>query len=340
MARCFPTLVLLLLLAAAGPVGADTAWVASTTIQLVDLDSGSLQGQLCVAEDQVVAEIAFDPAGDTAWIASMGGLFMVDAATLGVGAPWSQRPTCSVSHAVAAPRVAALHLRPSGDGLADREQGIPSTVTLQVYDADSGAPLASAEIHGRPLRVAIRPDGERLYVLDSGEARLSVFDGAARPLGEIDLAPDGAEPTMCTDLAISPDGDSLAVIRRGGGGSALLVIHPAEPASESAVRIEDLGPEPQARGLAFAPDSGDIYLSSIGYLARYHADRPGAAWREVGHQFSLIAVPAGGRQVVMATPTFDPARGTGALLVAGPDGNPLRVVELTGLSPYTLAVQP
>ena len=75
-------------------------------------------------------------------------------------------------------------------------------------------------------------------------------------------------------------------------------------------------------------------------LARYHAHRPGAEWREVGHQFSLIAIPAGGRQVVMATPTFDEARGTGALLVADADGNPLRVVELTGLSPYTLAVQP
>ena len=52
----------LLLLVLPGPAGAVTAWVASTTIQLVDVERGSLEGQLTVAEDQVVAEIAFDPA--------------------------------------------------------------------------------------------------------------------------------------------------------------------------------------------------------------------------------------------------------------------------------------
>ena len=42
------------------------------------------------------------------------------------------------SPARVADRVAALHLRPPGDGLADRARGIPSTVTLQVYDATTG----------------------------------------------------------------------------------------------------------------------------------------------------------------------------------------------------------
>ncbi len=340
-ARSAAPLLLAALLAAvsAGPLRAETAWVASTAIQLVDLDSGALAGQLVVAADQVVEQIAFDPAGDTALVASMGGLFPVDPDTLEVGAPWSPRPTCSVARAAAADRAVALHLLPPGEGLANRERGIPSTVTLQVYEASSGTPLAAAEVHGRPLRAAIAPDGDRIYVLDSNEARLSVYDGAARPLGEVDLAPDGAAPALCTDLALAPDGASLAVMRRGPGGAALLVVHPRDPVASSAVRIEPLGAEPQARGVAQAPD-GAIFLSAIGHLARYHADRPGALWRDVGHQFSLVAVTPSGRHVVMATPTFDEARGTGAVLVADPEGNPLRVIELTGLSPYTLAIQP
>jgi hypothetical protein len=42
----------------------------------------------------------------------------------------------------------------------------------------------------------------------------------------------------------------------------------------------------------------------------------------------------------MATPVFDEQRGTGGVLVADPEGRPLRVIELADISPYTLAVQP
>jgi len=299
-----------------------------------------VEGRLTLAGDQVVREIAFDAAGRTAHVATMGGLFVVDGATLDVRARWSERPTASLSLAEPAGRLAALHLRPAGDALADRELGIPSTVTLQVYDLATGEPVAAAEVHGKPLRVALRSDGERIYVLDSNEARVSVYDGQARPLGEIDLAPDGDATFLCTDLALAPDGRTLAVVRRTGSSAALLVVEPRDPVVESRTRIEDLGGAPRARGVAYSVDGAALYLSSIGHLARYDADRPGAEWRDVGHQFSLVAASPDGRHVVMATPTFDEARGTGGLLVADADGNPLRVVELTGLSPYTLAIQP
>ncbi len=333
---------LVLLILSTPPALAENAWVASTAIRVIDLDRGDVIGHLTVAEDQVVTEIAFDPAGDAGYVASMGGLFRIDTATLSVAQHLSDRPTCSVAVARDADRLVALHLRYPGDGLADRQRGIPSTVTLAVYERSTGAVLGATELHGAPLRVRIAPDGQRVYVLDSGDALLTVLDGAPRVLGEIDLAPDVAsgQPTMCTDLALSPDGLRVAVVRNGGEGAALVVVHPAADGSADSLGIEGLGQDVRARGASFSPDGAAIHLTSIGQLGRWTADRAGASWRDVGHEFSLVATAPSGRYLVLATPTFDPSRGSGGVLIADGEGRPLRVVELPDISPYTLAIQP
>ena len=334
--------IVLAVLSAAGPAPAENAWVASTAIRVIDLERGDVVGHLTVAPDQVVTEIDFSPSGDRAYVASMGGLFEVDTASLGVIRDLQPRPTCAVSVARDADRLAALHLQPAGDGLADRERGIPTTVTLAVYRRSTGELLAATELHGRPLRVRLSPDGERIFVVDSGEAVLSVFDGAGAAQGEIDLAPDAAPDAtvMCTDLGMAPDANRLAVMRSGAGGSSLVVVEPTRPIRASAVRVVDLGDTDRGRGARFSADGGDIWLSSIGHVARWRSDSADVAWIDVGHQYSLIAPSPSGRFLVMATPTLDADRGSGGVMIADAEGNPLRVVELPDISPYTLAVQP
>ncbi len=334
------TLLVLALAALALPAAAENAWVASTEIRIVALERGEVIAHLAVAEDQVVAEIGFDAAGERAWVASMGGLFPVDTASLRVDAALSDRPTCSVSAARDADRLVALHLAHAGDGLADRARGVPTTVTLQVYEASTGLPLAATELHGSPLRVRVSPDGGRIHVLDSKDALLTVLDGDARPLAELDLAPDvdGDVPLMCTDLGQAADGGQLAVLRNGGPGAALVLVEPAPVARESRVAVRDLGTDHRGRGAAYAGDA--VHVSAIGHLVRWDPASVQADWREVGHQFSLVAAAPSGRFLVLASPTFDPVRGSGGLLIADPEGKPLRVVELPDISPYTLAIQP
>jgi hypothetical protein len=171
---------------------------------------------------------------------------------------------------------------------------------------------------------------------------LTVLDGAATPLAELDLAPDVADdvPLMCTDLGQSPDGRQLAVLRNGGAGAALVLVQPATAPRDSVIRVQDLGAVHRGRGAAFTPDGGAVHVSAIGHLVRWSEDEPTARWQDVGHQFSLVAAAPSGRYLVLASPTFDAERGSGGLLIADPEGRPLRVVELPDISPYTLAVQP
>lgn len=341
------TLAALALLALVRPAGAENAWVASTGIRVIDLDRGDVIGRLSVAEDQVVREVRFDAAGEHAYVASMGGLFRVETASLAVRPPLSDRPTCSVDVAREADRLVALHLRHSGEGLADRERGIPTTVTLQVYERSSGTPLGAVELHGAPLWVRITPDGSRALVLDSKDAQLSVYElptGAQQPrrMGGIDLAPDlpHEPPVMCTDLEISLDGAEALVLRNGGDGAALLRILPGEPVADSPLRIQDLGAGQRARSLALSADGETVHVASIGRLTRVGREGSVPEWRSLGHEYSLVAAASDGRHLVLATPTFDPVRGSGGVLITDALGRPLRIVELPDISPYTLAIQP
>ena len=138
---------------------------------------------------------------------------------------------------------------------------------------------------------------------------------------------------------MAPDGSSLTVARNGADGSALVVVRPAIRPAQSAVTVHDLGSEHRIRGAAYPPRGNDVYASALGHVARYSVDRPEVQWRETGYSANLVAVSASG-DLVLATPGFDEARGSGGLLVADPDGNLLRVVELPDISPYTLAIQP
>jgi len=322
------------------PAVAEVAWVASTFVQLVDLDSGELVGRVVVDEDQVVSEIAFSSDGRRAFVASMGGLFVVDTGSLAVLDRLSDRPTCSVS--VAGQRLAALHLLPPGVGLANRAQDVPSTVTLALYDlVDAPARIASAEVHGAPLRVRLSPASGHALVMDSNEALLRVYDIAAAKLGEIDLAPDrqADQAFLCADLGMAADGSSLAVARNSADSSALVVVHPADTVAGSQVSVVDVGAY-RLRGAAYPPQGAEVLVTALGFLGRISSERSEPTWREVGHMASLVAPSPSGEYVVMATPLFDEARGSGAVLVTDPAGNLLRVAELPDLSPYTLAIQP
>lgn len=321
------------------PARAEVAWVASTFVRLVDLDSGELVGRLLVAEEQVVSEIAFSEDGRRAFVASMGGLYEVDTRSLEVLGQLSARPTCSVS--VAGDRLAALHLLPAGEGLANRAQDIPSTVTMSLYDLPAGQRVASAEIHGSPLRVRLSPLNGHALVLDSNEAVLTVWSRRAESLGEIDLAPDrqSGQSYLCADLGVSRDGSTLAVARNTAGSSALVIVRPDVEVARSRVTVVDAG-EFRLRGAAFPARGSEILVTALGHVGRFAADGGPPRWRDVGHMASLVAPSPSGTFLVMATPAFDETRGSGAVLVADADGQLLRVVELPDLSPYTLAVQP
>ena len=94
------------------------------------------------------------------------------------------------------------------------------------------------------------------------------------------------------------------------------------------------------RGAAIPRQGSEVLVTALGHVGRFATAGGPPLWREVGHKASLVAPSPSGAYLVMATPSFDEARGSGAVLVADSAGNLLRVAELPDLSPYTLAVQP
>ncbi len=315
---------------------ADHAWVASTTIRVVDLDRGVIVGSVDVAEAQVVREIVFDGEGKRAYVASMGGLFEVDTGTLEVLRCLSDRPTAALAIDGQGQRLAALHLPYPGDGLARRDLGLPVSTTLQIYERRGGVPLSSAEIHGHPLRVQYSEDGQRLYVMDAQDGTLSVFDGGATAVDAIDVFTDLPDGAQCAVLERGPDG-SLAVVRNTVAGSAIVEIRGAADPPTSQLRVRPLGDRRGGRSLSYTPD-GALLVMFLGHMALLDGDIP-PQWTPMDSAYSLVRVTARGVRV-FATPSYATADGSGALLIDDGDGTPPRIVELPGISPYTLAVQP
>lgn len=337
-ARQAATLVLLLLATAGVSAGAaeDHAWVASTSIRVVDLERGVVVGTVDVAEQQVVREIVFDRRGDSAYVASMGGLFQVNTATLDVQRCLSDRPTAALAIDRSNGRLAALHLAYPGDNLARRDLGLPIVTTLQVYGLPDGEPVVSAPIYGFPLRVRFSADGQRLFVMDAQDGVLSVLDAAAVPVGAIDVLEDHGDGAQCTALERGPD-DSLAAVCNTPSGSAVVEIRGAGVPSTAQVRVRSLGDHRGGRALSYMPD-GSMVVMFLGQLALLK-DEGKPQWTAMEHPYSLVRVTSGGGRV-FATPSYSTGDGSGALMIDDGDGQPLRIVELPDMSPYTLAIQP
>lgn len=122
------------------------------------------------------------------------------------------------------------------------------------FDPASGAPLPGGFAVGRrPIAVAVTPDGAHVFVsnqLDNTVTRYEVASGSssAAPVGG--LAPTG--------LAASPDGTSVYVASRDGGGSVSVM---SVASGFEAARVDlDAGSGPI--GIAIAPDGRKTYTAN------------------------------------------------------------------------------
>jgi len=125
-------------------------------------------------------------------------------------------------------------------------------------------PIAFIDSPGAPFGIAVRPDGNSVYVTyDSGV--VAQFDVGVREPGGLTTkspatVPAGNEPA---DVAVSPDGDSVYVANQGGGvsqydvgpGGALspkspATVAPALGTSGIAVRRTTVGAPPPAPTIA------------------------------------------------------------------------------------------
>jgi YVTN family beta-propeller protein len=116
-------------------------------------------------------------------------------------------------------------------------------IPLQQSPPAAGSPETSARsdpipVGGGPASIAISPDGEELYVSNSGNSTISVIDIRARAV--ISTVPVGASPR---GVAVSPDGKQI-VVANSGDNSVSIIDRSDRTQTRPAVRRVSVGYEP------------------------------------------------------------------------------------------------
>lgn len=130
--------------------------------------------------------------------------------------------------------------------LAVSSDSMVHVIDLSTMTATSAAPTGT-----HPAHVVASPDGSRVYVSNSGDDTVSIFDGALRPLGSVAVGdfPHGLRP--------SPDGRWLLVANMGGTTASLVDTRTREVAAAI-----EVGAAPVQT--AFHPDEAWAYVTLNG----------------------------------------------------------------------------
>ena len=136
--------------------------------------------------------------------------------------------------------------------------------SLSIFDADLKTQVGSVAVGWAPEGVAVHPNGELIYVANSGDRTVSVIETVFnRVIGIITLNEFGGapQPLAPRGVAVSPDGNRLYVT--DGAGDRLFVIDTT--ANHAVVAIVELRLDDNARtpyGVSVSPDNRRVYVAN------------------------------------------------------------------------------
>jgi YVTN family beta-propeller protein len=120
---------------------------------------------------------------------------------------------------------------------------------VQTFDIPSQRFTGEVAIDGRPYRVAVAPDGARVYTANLSGPSVSVIDTASRRV--VATVPVPVQPT---GLAVSPDSATVWVASQTGGTLSAL--------DAATNRVRAGLPIPGARDVACTRDGRRVYVSA------------------------------------------------------------------------------
>jgi YVTN family beta-propeller protein len=195
----------------------------------------SLVGSVALQDFPV--DIAFDPSGNTAYVATLSDT--IDVVDVAAGTVTASIPVGSAYFPT------RVEVSPDGDHalVSNTNDG-----TVSVIDALSLSVIETITVGTSPTGIAFSPDGSTAYVANNGDGTVSVIDTASWSVTTI---PAGGTPGM---LAVSPDGGELWV--PGDANGAVTVI---DTSSLSIVATIASMPGPPMV-VAFAPDGATAFV--------------------------------------------------------------------------------
>ncbi|HUM95692.1 MAG TPA: PASTA domain-containing protein [Candidatus Competibacter sp.] len=181
--------------------------------------------------------------------------------------------------------------------------------SLSIFDIDLKRQVGSVAVGWAPEGVAVHPDGNLVYVANSGDRTISIMETVFnRVIGVIKLDEFGGapQPLVPRGVAVSADGNRLYVT--DGAGNRLFVIDTT--ANHAVVGIVPVGKKPY--GVAVSQDSKRVYIANTDDNTVTVVD---------GQSGTVIAtIPVGlapwafgqfvGPLATVAKPVFDPPAGS------------------------------
>ncbi len=329
------------LLVPASASAARQAWVSSNHIQVVDLDAGKVVGRIDLKE--FIHDIEFAPDGNTAYIASSKGLRVADANAIRLDQHVSQAASRGISVSADGHRVIVIHRAPKADALAARKAGLPlPPATLAVYTSKGMTLESSFAVSGNAFDTAISADGSRIWILvpQDGVVLEHAPDGRlVDTIQLVDQVAAGPHAAMLSELALSPSGDKLVVPVTNAEDSYLAEIDLTGHRAERIIN-QGLGHARRIQGVRWDEDGSGVYVTAIQSMVKFDGRGLPVSWQSFSANYVDVQGLPGSDEAVVVTPTFNKANGTGAVGVLAANGELLRTVELTDMSPFVVAVRP
>ncbi|KAB2926222.1 MAG: PASTA domain-containing protein [Candidatus Contendobacter sp.] len=191
--------------------------------------------------------------------------------------------------------------------------------SLSIFDADLKTQVGSVAVGWAPEGVAVHPNGQYVYVANSGDRTVSVMETVFnRVIGIITLDEFGGapQPLVPRGVAVSPDGQRLYVT--DGAGDRLFVIDTT--ANHAVVSIVQLRLDDHPRvpyGVSVSPDNRRVYVANTANNTVSVVGGWNAAASQVNRVIAEIPVGLGpwafgqfmGPLATVAAPSFDPPSG-------------------------------
>jgi len=191
--------------------------------------------------------------------------------------------------------------------------------SLSIFDADLKTQVGSVAVGWAPEGVAVHPNGQFVYVANSGDRTVSVMETVFnRVIGIIALDEFGGapQPLVPRGVAVSPDGQRLYVT--DGAGDRLFVIDTT--ANHAVTGIVQLRLDDQPRvpyGVSVSPDNRRVYVANTASNTVSVVGGWNAAASQVNRVIAEIPVGLGpwafgqfmGPLATVAAPSFDPPSG-------------------------------